>query len=177
MRSARYSVRSWPAHLPSQRHPGFLYHRLIMASILRAGNLFSRICLCLAWRKQALSNTAHPWFCVLSLADELLQAGNFPCAEDQGQFVREPLLLSNDRLPVFFLFRFFYQLHRLPVRDMAHFPFPEDSVKHSGRAEQPNVPSMQGREWAASYVCHLCEKHCGSLAIGRRFRQQVFYLV
>jgi hypothetical protein len=96
-------------------------------------------------REQALSNTGHPWFCSLSLADELLQAGNFSCAEDQGQFVREPLFLSNNCFPVFLFFRFVHKFDRLPVRDVSCFTIPEDTVEHSDRAEQANMPSVQKR--------------------------------
>src|SRR5437016_147342 len=104
MRSTRHSVRSWPARPPLRRRLGFHFHPLTMPSILQASSPFSRICLCLARHKQALNNTVHPWFCSLSLADELLQAGNFPCAKDQRQLVREALFLSNDRFPVFLFF-------------------------------------------------------------------------
>src|SRR6266436_7460709 len=77
------------------------------------------------------------------LAHELFQGGNLPCTKDQCQFVRESLLLSNDCLSVFFLFRLVYELDRLPVRDVSCFTIPEDPVEHSGRAEQTDVSSMQ----------------------------------
>src|SRR5229473_2619531 len=78
------------------------------------------------------------------LAHELFQGGNLPGAEDQGQFVRESLFLSNDCLPVFFLFRLVHELDRLPVGDVPCFTIAEDPVEHSGRAEQAHVPSVQG---------------------------------
>ena len=74
----------------------------------------------------------------------LLKGGNLSRAEDQRQFVRESLLFSNDGLAVFFLFRLVHELDRLPVGDMSHFTIAEDPVEHSRRAEQADVPSVQG---------------------------------
>ncbi len=53
------------------------------------------------------------------LAHESFQGGNLPCAEDQRQFIRKALFLSNDCLSVFFLFRLVYELDGLPVGDVS----------------------------------------------------------
>ncbi len=53
------------------------------------------------------------------LAHELFQCGNLPCAEDQRQFIRKALFLSNDCLSVFFFFRLVYELDRLPVGEVS----------------------------------------------------------
>jgi hypothetical protein len=53
------------------------------------------------------------------LVHESFQGGNLSCAEDQRQFIRKALFLSNDCLSVFFLFRLVYELDRLPVGDVS----------------------------------------------------------
>src|SRR5260370_33068169 len=78
------------------------------------------------------------------LAHESFQGGNLPCAEDQGQFIRKALFLSNDCLPVFFLFRLVHELDRLPVGHWPSFTIAEHSFEHSARPSQANVPSVQG---------------------------------
>ncbi len=85
-------------------------------------------------------------------ADQSLQDRNVTAVENKRQFVGESLFLSNDRLSVFFLFRFLHQFHRLPVRYVTRFTFTENAIEHSSSAEQTDMTSVQGSQRAAGNI-------------------------
>src|SRR6266478_3126226 len=63
------------------------------------------------------------------------------------------------------------------MRDVPRFTVPEDAVEHSGRAEQSDVPAVQGCERTPADFCLLREKHSRGLAISCRPREEVLELV
>ena len=98
--------------------------------------------------------------------------------KDQCQFVREPLPIMQDSCAVFFPFLpVISELHGTPVSNVAVFTFAEYPIEHPRRAEQSDVPAMQGREWPPSHITLFGKKDATRLAVGRGIEQQILDVI
>ena len=98
--------------------------------------------------------------------------------KDQRQFVREPFPVMQNSGSVFFLFfPMVGELDRTPVGDVPIFSFAEYPVEHSRGTEQADMPAMKRRERPPFDISQLGEQYTAGLSVGRRFQQQVLYLV
>ncbi len=78
---------------------------------------------------------------------------------------------------LFLFFPMIGELHRSPVGNVAVFTFAEYAIEHSCSAEQADMSTMQWREWTASHIPLLGQKHSTRLTIGRGIEQQILHFI